>query len=100
MRLYRAVSVAEYDDLRVLNRFRPGPNSLEGKWFADSYDGVLLHADAHYPDCDWLIVAAEVPDAVLIGAFRLANLDGFGPATYLDESELGGIVPILEVNDG
>ena len=70
---------------------------MEGKWFADSYEGVLLHAAAHYPDGDGYIVAAEVSDASLHFRFRLPDLDGFGPATYLDMSDLDGVIPIFEI---
>jgi len=100
MRLYRAVSLAEFEDLRRTNYFRQGPNSLEGKWFADTHEGVLLRVVAHYPDGDGRIVAADVPDRLIGEAFRMADLDGFGPATYLEATQLIGIVPIVEFSDG
>ncbi len=92
MRLYRVVSEAEYDDLRLVNHFRAGWNSLEGKWFADTYEGVLLRAAAHYPDGDGRIVEADVPDELWERSYRPENLDHFGPATYLERSNLGDII--------
>jgi len=71
---------------------------MEGKWFADSYDGVLLHARAHYPDGDSYIVAADVPDEMLPRLYRPSNLDVYCPATFLDLIDLEGITPILEIN--
>jgi len=70
---------------------------MEGKWFADSYEGVRLHARAHYPAGDCRIVATDVPDHSLTRLHRPQNLDGFGPATYFDATDLAGVVPILEV---
>ena len=94
------MSQSEYEDLRLSAQFRSGPGTMEGKWFADSYEGVRCHAEAHYPDGDCYIVAADIPEALLSRLFRSANLDGFGPATYLDPSDLKGITPVFEVDHG
>jgi hypothetical protein len=69
---------------------------MEGKWFADSVDGVRLHATNLYPDGNYRIVATEVPDQMLEGLYRDGNLDPFGPATYLESNDLEKVVPILE----
>jgi len=45
-RVYRAVSEAEYQQILRTGRFEQGPNSLEGKWFADTYDSAKLHCPA------------------------------------------------------
>ncbi len=71
---------------------------MEGKWFADSDEGVLLHAAAHYPDGEGLVVSAEVPQELFARLFRLPDLDHFGPATYLDMIELDGIIPLFEAH--
>ena len=70
---------------------------MEGKWFADTYRGVLLHAESLYPDGSYRIVAADIPADMLEGLFRPENLDRFGPATYLEANELAMITPILEL---
>lgn len=69
---------------------------MEGKWFADTYAGVLLHAASLYRDGDCRVVAADLPEELLGRLFRSDNLDGFGPATYLESGDLTGILPILE----
>jgi hypothetical protein len=69
---------------------------IEGKWFADTYEGVLLHAAGLYPTGDFHVVAADIPDDVLDRLFRSDNLDRFGPATFFQPNELVLIAPILE----
>ena len=87
---------AEYEDIRVIGRFRPGEGMMERKWFADTYQGVLLHAEGLYPDGDYHIVSAEVSKDILDRLYRPENLDRFGPATYLEADDLSMITPILE----
>ncbi len=70
---------------------------MEGKWFADTFDGVRLHAASLYPDGDFHIIAAEIPEKMLDALYRPDNLDRFGPATYLESDQLVIIVPITEV---
>jgi hypothetical protein len=48
---------------------------IEGKWFADTYKAVLLHAAGRYPLGDYHIVAADIPTKLLVGFFRLDELD-------------------------
>jgi hypothetical protein len=91
-RVYRAVSEAEYRDIFETGRFRQGPNSAEGKWFADSLAGAIAHGRALYPDGEFGLVESDVPDDAP-SLFRLANLDGFGPARFLEMNDLDGVVP-------
>jgi hypothetical protein len=86
------VSQEELEDIVATRKFRTGPNSLEGKWFSDSRRGAIAHAKVLYPDGDYDLVEADVPDSAP-SLFRLANLDGLGPARYLHVSDLGGVVP-------
>ena len=99
-KLFRVVSMAEYEDLQEFRHFRPGPNSFEGKWFADSFESVSLHAKAHYPNGYCQIVTIEIGAELWQRAFRLENLDGYGPATYLDLVDLEGVGPIFEEPHG
>ena len=94
-RLYRAVSLDEFNDIRHRRRFRTIPGMMEGKWFADNDEVAKLHADALYPDGDGFIVAGDIESKHLTRLFRARNLDGFGPATYLEQGDLDLIAPIL-----
>jgi len=89
---YRAVSQAEYDDALATGSFNQGPNSLEGKWFADSYDNALLHGDALEGPGNYKILEADLPNNAP-SLFKLQNLDGRGPATYIHLDDLQGVTP-------
>jgi hypothetical protein len=82
-KVFRAVSVEEYQSIQAIGRFTQGPNSLEGKWFADNLAGAALHGDARHGPGNYRIIEADVPDDAP-SLFKLPNLDGRGPARYLD----------------
>ena len=91
-RVYRAVSEAEYLDILRTKRFRQGPNSLEGKWFADSIEGARLHGDALQGRGKYRLIEADLPDSAP-SLFRQSNLDGYGPARYLHQDDLNNVTP-------
>ena len=91
-RAYRAVSDAEFADAMSTGRFNVGPNSLEGKWFADTIDGVISHGDGLHGAGRYRIIQADLPDAAP-SLYRLPNLDGYGPARYLGIDDLAGVRP-------
>ncbi len=72
---------------------------MEGKWFADTKEGVVLHASKLYPDGNCRIVAADLPDHMLERLYRPDNLDRFGPATYLESDDLNYVDPIVDWGD-
>ena len=91
---YRAVGQAEFDDIVSSGMFRQGPNSMEGKWFADTLDGVQQHGDELFGAGNFQVVATELTEDIP-SLFRLPNLDGFGPASYIDGADLGGLIPLI-----
>jgi hypothetical protein len=91
-RVYRAVSEAEYQDILRTGLLQQGPNSMEGKWFADSLAGARAHGEALYPAGNYRMIEVDVPDDAP-SLFRVLNLDGFGPARYLNMDDLNGVVP-------
>jgi hypothetical protein len=91
-RAYRAVSQAEYDIALATGRFTQGPNSLEGKWFADHYDNALLHGNALQGPKNFRILEADLPNNAP-SLFKVPNLDGRGPATYIHLDDLKGVTP-------
>ena len=91
-RVYRAVSHAEHLDILRCGQFLQGPNSLEGKWFADTLSGAHLHGiDLHGPN-EYHIYEAQVPNEAP-SLFRILNLDAHGPARYLEMDDLKGVRP-------
>jgi hypothetical protein len=91
-RAYRAVSDAEFADIVSSGRFNVGPNSMEGKWFADSIDGAVLHGDGLQGAGRYRIIEADLPDAAP-SLYRLPDLDGNGPARYVGIEDLDGVTP-------
>jgi hypothetical protein len=91
-RAFRAVGEEEYEDILATGEFRPGPNSLEGKWFADSLEGAKAHGNVLYPDGNFRLVEADLPNDAR-SLFRLPNLDGKGPARYLTSTICGAWFP-------
>ena len=90
-RAYRAVSEAEYQDIIASGQLRQGPNSMEGKWFADSLEGVHLHSDALHGPGNYRIMEVDIPDDAP-SLFQDPNLAGFGPARYLDIDDLPDVI--------
>jgi RHS repeat-associated protein len=91
-RVYRAVGKDEYLDSVKTGQFRQGPNSLEGKWFADSIQGAQTHGEALFGKDGFRLIAADVPDNAS-SLFRQPNLDGRGPARYLHCDDLKSVTP-------
>jgi hypothetical protein len=80
--LYRAVSMAEFEQLMATGTFRASANSLEGKFFAESAEhaarwGELLNGAGNYR-----IIEATFPTNVANSFMRWQRLDGIGPARY------------------
>jgi hypothetical protein len=75
-----------------MGRLRQGPNSLEGKWFADSIEGAQAHGKALYPNGQFRLVEVDIPNNAPSLSTR-TNLDGFGPARYVHNADLPTLVP-------
>ena len=91
-RSYRAVSPAEFDDIMKTGRFNVGPNSVEGKYFADTLEGVVKHGDTLQGAGKYRIVEADLPNNAP-SLYTWPNLDGYGPARYIHVDDLNGVTP-------
>jgi hypothetical protein len=91
-RVYRAVSEEEYRDILSTGVLRQGPNSLEGKWFADSLEGANAHGRSLFPNGRFRLIEVDVPDNAP-SLFKSPNLDGLGPARYLHIDDLLPVRP-------
>jgi RHS repeat-associated protein len=93
--LYRAVSPAEYEQLMKSGTFQAGPNSLGGKFFAES----AAHASQWGTKMDGAgnckVIEAQFPKNAADSFMRWDKLDGIGPARY---GELGPINAAKPVN--
>jgi RHS repeat-associated protein len=88
-RLYRAVSEAEAAQIASTGVFQAGPNSLGGKWFAETIE----HAR------EWgerlgnpVILRVDLPTARANQLMRVERLDNIGPARYGELNQLEGAV--------
>jgi hypothetical protein len=97
MRLYRAVSYAELQDILSSGALRPGPPSYQGKWLAESADDAADWGRGLYPAGGFHLIEVEVDDTVAAGLFALPNLDQIGPARYADIPDLSAVVFVGEI---
>lgn len=83
-RLYRAVSSDELADIAAHGGFRTGPNSLLGKWFAETPEAAQRWGLLLYQGSGFHVVQLDVPVDVTDQMFRLPSLDQIGPARYAE----------------
>jgi hypothetical protein len=101
MKLYRVMSEAEFQDLQATGRFRQGPNSLEGKWFAESAEHARAWGrlfELSFNVSHRRVVEVEISDREADLLFRLDRLDRIGPARFVEIDALGN-VPFREVTE-
>lgn len=91
-RVYRAVNEAEFEQILQTRKFRIGPNSVEGKYFADTLEGAREFGIDLYGEQPFRLVEADVPNNAP-SVFRWLNLDGKGPARFLHIDDLEDVEP-------
>ena len=97
MRLFRAVSYAELQDIVNFGVLRSGPPSFQGKWLAETPDDAAEWGRRLYQGSPFHLIEVEMDDAAANGSFRLANLDLIGPARFADIPDLPGIAFVGEI---
>jgi hypothetical protein len=90
--LYRAVGNAEFDQIMETGTFQAGPNSLGGKWFAESAEHAEQWGDILEGKGAFKIVDARIPTVQANQFMRIEGLDGIGPARYAELDQLKGAV--------
>ena len=84
------MSEAEYQQILKTGRFEVGPNSVEGKYFADTVEGAMGHGEALHGPGNFRIVEADVPNNAP-SLMTWTNLDGRGPARFVHIDDLQGV---------
>lgn len=84
-KLYRSVNEAELKQIQQTGKFEAGPNSLGGKFFAESADDAKKWGDALGNS---RLVETQLPRNVADGLKRWERLDGIGPARYGELNQL------------
>ena len=101
MIVYRAISKAEWDDLRHSGRFRPGHPSYQGKWVMPRLNhavaiGKILYQFEGIP---FHLVEIELMGDDMSELFLDAFRDRIGPAYYLNVDQLDRLRLIREIVD-
>jgi hypothetical protein len=91
MKLYRAVSEAEFQDLNLTGKFREVSSSLEGKWFAETAEDAAQWGNALEGRGNYRIIEVNIPTQIAEKLFRIDWLDNIGPALYAEIYQLGNI---------
>jgi hypothetical protein len=91
-RLYRAVSSAECDRATRNGESAITGSSVEGKYFAETFDHTVQWGDRLFGKASYRIVAITLPSLLVEQFYRFGHLDGIGPALFAAIEDLRGIV--------
>jgi hypothetical protein len=86
--LFRAVSEAEFKQLMTTGKFAAGPNSLGGKFFAETAEHAAKWGEAMMGKGGFRIIQADLPTSAADKLMRWERLDGIGPARYGELEQL------------
>ena len=86
--LYRAVGTAEFDSLMATKTFQAGPNSLGGKFFAESAEHAGQWGNAMEGAGNFRLIEARFATSQANNFMRWEKLDGIGPARYAELDQL------------
>jgi hypothetical protein len=89
MVLYRGMSLSEYGDLMTDGIWKAGQGTMEGKWFAETYEDAVTWGNkmGHGGDA-FRVVQIDVPDNIAANMHADPHLDGIGPARYAQLEDL------------
>jgi len=88
MILYRGMNDDEYSQL-MKNGTWKAQGTLEGKWFAESYnDAVIWGQEMGHGGDKFKVVQVNVPDEIANRMHRTSRLDAIGPARYAQLEDL------------
>jgi hypothetical protein len=95
--LFRAVGIKELEQIRATNRFESSLASMSGKWFAETAEHAARWGDLLEGPGKYSVVEAAMSAKIADTLFRIARLDGIGPARYVGADQLGELRVISEV---
>jgi len=91
-RLYRAVGPAEFEQLMKTGKFAAGPNSLGGKFFAETAEHAAAWGEKMMGTGNFRIITADVPTRAASQFMRWSRLDAIGPAVHAELEQLEGAI--------
>ncbi|SIO92800.1 RHS repeat domain-containing protein [Vibrio spartinae] len=95
--LYRGMNIDEYNSLIKNQTWAYGNGSMEGKWFAESYNDAVAwgHRMGHGGDT-FRVVQVDVPDEIADNFYRVEKLDNIGSARYAELEDLNAVNALNE----
>lgn len=90
--LYRAVTQGELKQIQRTGTFEAGPNSLGGKWFAETRDHARQWGDVMNGKGNSTVLDVQLPRTQADQLMRMDRLDGIGPARYGELDQLNGAI--------
>jgi uncharacterized protein RhaS with RHS repeats len=93
--LYRAVNPDEYQQLMKSGTFQAGPNSLGGKFFAESAEHAAEWGAKMDGAGNFKVIEAQFPKSTVDTFMRWDRLDGIGPARYGELGPINSVKPII-----
>jgi hypothetical protein len=75
-----------------MGKFAEGPNSLGGKFFAETAEHAAQWGERLQGAGNYRIITADVPTSVADQFMRWVKLDAIGPARYVELEQLGNAV--------
>ncbi|MDC7789639.1 DUF637 domain-containing protein [Rhodoplanes sp. TEM] len=93
--LYRAVSSAEYEQIMNTGTFQAGPNSLGGKFFAETPGAAAKWGEVLNGAGNFKVIEVELPSGAASSFMRFERLDGIGPARYGTLDILNSAKPVI-----
>lgn len=91
--MYRSVSEAECDSLKLTGKFPASQGSMETKWMATSMDDAQSSANSMEFGSNPKIVEITVPESALDNFYYPGpNLDNIGPAFSSEIDNLNSVV--------
>ncbi|OQW86313.1 MAG: hypothetical protein BWK78_10190 [Thiotrichaceae bacterium IS1] len=88
VKLYRAMSQMELEQLLLTGEFAAGPNSLEVKFFAERFEDAVKWGDLLLGKGNYRMVEINISSQVADSFLCWEKLDGIGPARCAELEQL------------
>ena len=88
IKLYRAVSETEFQQIMKTGKFDIARGSVDGKYFTESIEHAQKWGEKFYGQTSFRLIQVELPTNVADQFYRWASLDGIGPTRFAEMEQL------------
>jgi hypothetical protein len=101
MKIYRAMSYTELEELGTTGMLRSAPPSFQGKWFALTIEDAAEWGRrlAQLGNPPFQLAECEIDDADFAILFHHEFWDRIGPACFVEEAQFGLVRFVREIAD-